>query len=163
MPDMLDKLFGIEQHYEEINRLMMEVGDDYQRAAELNKERIDLEPIVSRAKEYRQALERMEEARSLLDGDDTDMSMLAEAEDSRLEPRIDQLEGEIKACFCPETADERNVIMEIRAGTAVMKPQSLPQISSGCMHIMLKPVDGRLKCFHPMRLASAAIKRSSSW
>ncbi len=40
---MLDKLIGIEQRYEEINRQMLEVGDDYQRAAELNKERIDLE------------------------------------------------------------------------------------------------------------------------
>lgn len=118
MSDMVDKLFGIEQRYEEINRLMMEVGDDYQRAAELNKERIDLEPIVSRAKEYRQALERMEEARSLLDGDDTDMIMLAEAEILDLEPRIDQLEGEIKSMLLPkDPRDERNVILEIRAGT----------------------------------------------
>ena len=43
----------------------MEVGDDYQRAAELNKERIDLETLVNKARQYHQALQRLEEAHSL--------------------------------------------------------------------------------------------------
>ena len=116
--DLLDKLVGIEQRYEELNRLLMEVGDDYQRAAELNKERIDLEPIYNKAHEYHQALERMEEAHSLLDGDDVELRMLAEAEILELEPQIEQMEREIKAMLLPkDPRDERNVIMEIRAGT----------------------------------------------
>ncbi|OGO64377.1 MAG: peptide chain release factor 1 [Chloroflexi bacterium RBG_19FT_COMBO_50_10] len=116
--DLLDKLVGIEQHYEEIDRQFMEVGDDYQRAAELNKERIDLEPLVNRAREYRQALERIEEAHSLLEGDDVDMRMLAEAEILDLEPQIDRLEREIKSMLLPkDPRDERSVIVEIRAGT----------------------------------------------
>jgi len=116
--ELVDKLAGIEQRYEELDRLFLEVGDDYQRAAELNKERIDLEPIVRKAREYRQALERMEDARSLLDGDDVDMRMLAEAEILDLETQIDQLEREIKSMLLPkDPRDERNVIMEIRAGT----------------------------------------------
>ena len=116
--DILDKLVRIEQHYEELNQLLMEVGDDYQRAAELNKERIDLEPIVTRARDYRKALERMEEARSLLEGYDVEMSMLAEAEILELEPQLDRLEGEIKSMLLPkDPRDARNVIMEIRAGT----------------------------------------------
>jgi peptide chain release factor 1 len=116
--DILDKLLGIEQHYEEISQLLMEVGDDYQRAAELNKERIDLEPIVTRARNYRQTIERMEEARSLLDGDDIELRMLAEAEILDLEPQLDKLEHELKSMLLPkDPRDERNVIMEIRAGT----------------------------------------------
>jgi len=115
---MLDKLVGIEQRYDEVSRLLMEVGDDYQRAAELNKERIDLEPIVTNARDYRQALERMEEARALLDGDDIELRMLAEAEILDLEPKIDALEKEIKSMLLPkDPRDMRNVIMEIRAGT----------------------------------------------
>jgi peptide chain release factor 1 len=115
---MLDKLVGIEQRYDEVSRLLMEVGDDYQRAAELNKERIDLEPIVTNARDYRQALERMEEARALLDGDDVELRMLAEAEILDLEPKIDALEKEIKSMLLPkDPRDMRNVIMEIRAGT----------------------------------------------
>lgn len=116
--ELVDKLAGIEQRYEELDRLFLEVGDDYQRAAELNKERIDLEPIVRKARGYRQALERMEDTRSLLDSDDVDMRMLAEAEIMDLETQIDQLEREIKSMLLPkDPRDERNVIMEIRAGT----------------------------------------------
>lgn len=116
--DILENLFGIEQRYAELNRLLMEVGDDYQRAAELNKERIDLEPLVNRAREYRQALESMEEARSLLEGDDVELRMLAEAEILDLEPQIDKLDREIKSMLLPkDPRDERSVIMEIRAGT----------------------------------------------
>ncbi len=116
--ELLDKLAGIEQRYDELNHLLMEVGDDYQRAAELNKERIDLEPIVNRSREYRHALDRLDEARSLVDGDDVDLKMLAEAEILDLEPQIDQLERELKSMLLPkDPRDERNVIMEIRAGT----------------------------------------------
>ena len=43
---MLEKLAGIEKHYEELGKELMEVGDDYKRAAEIGKERSDLEPIV---------------------------------------------------------------------------------------------------------------------
>jgi len=116
--DILDKLAGIERRYKELNQLLLEVGDDYQRAAELNKERIDLEPIVNNAQAYRQALDQIEGARSLIEGDDVDLRMLAEAEILDLEPQIDRLEAELKSMLLPkDPRDERNVIMEIRAGT----------------------------------------------
>ncbi len=115
---MLEKLAGIEARYQELNQLLTEVGDDYQRAAELNKERIDLETIVSKAQEYRQSLVRLEEAHSLLDSDDEELRQLAEAEIAELEPSVDQLEREIKSLLLPkDPRDHRNVIVEIRAGT----------------------------------------------
>ncbi len=115
---MLEKLSGIEQRYEELNRLLIEVGDDYQRAAELNKERVDLEPLVEKSREYRQALAHLDEARELQNSDDTDMRLLAETEISDLEPKISALEREIKGMLVPkDPRDERDVIVEIRAGT----------------------------------------------
>jgi peptide chain release factor 1 len=118
MDTMLDKLIGIEKRYAELNQELLIVGDDYQRAAELNKERIDLEPLVNKASNFRQALDSLEEARSLLDGDDLEMQMLAEAEILDLEPRIELLENELKNMLLPkDPRDLRNVIMEIRAGT----------------------------------------------
>jgi len=115
---MLEKLAGIEARYQELNQLLTEVGDDYQRAAELNKERIDLETIVSKAQEYRQSLARLEEAHSLLDSDDEELRQLAEGEIAELEPSVDQLEREIKSMLLPkDPRDHRNVIVEIRAGT----------------------------------------------
>jgi len=115
---MLDKVKGIEERYEDINQELMEVGEDYKRATELSKERADLEKIVQRAKQYRQALKDLEEARSLVDSGDTEMSELAESEIEDLEPAIENLEIDIKAMLLPkDPRDERNVIVEIRAGT----------------------------------------------
>lgn len=115
---MLDKIAGIEERYQGLNRLLLEVGDDYQRAAELGKERSDLETIVNKAQVYRQALKQLEEARSIQDTDDGELAQLAEAEVADLEPQIERLEQEIKSMLLPkDPRDGRNVIMEIRAGT----------------------------------------------
>jgi len=114
---MLDKLSGIEARYEELNQLLMQVANDYQRAAGLSKERSDLERIVEKATAYRQALHQLEDARSLLSSEDTEMRQLAEAEVLDLESQIARLEKEIKALLLPrDPRDERNVILEIRAG-----------------------------------------------
>jgi peptide chain release factor 1 len=116
---MLDKLTGIIERYEEINRLLMEVGDDYQRAAELAKERSDLEPLVEKASQYRQTLERLEEARLLRENqEDEELRLLAEAEIEELAPQAESLEEVIKTMLLPkDPRDQRNVILEIRAGT----------------------------------------------
>jgi len=115
---MLEKLRGIEEKYEELNRALLEVGSDYQRAAELNMERSELEPLVEKARQYRQALERRDEARSLLDSEDDELRQLAEMEIDDLDQQIERLEREIKSMLLPrDKRDTRNVIMEIRAGT----------------------------------------------
>jgi peptide chain release factor 1 len=115
---MLEKLAGIEERYEQINRKLMEVGGDYERAAELNKERIDLEPIVEKARAYRQALERIEDARAILSAEeDPEMRSLAEMEIAELEPQAGELEAALKSMLVPkDPRDEKNVYMEIRAG-----------------------------------------------
>lgn len=116
---MLDKLAGIEQRFEEITQQLMEVGNDYQRAAELNKERSDLELLVEKAREYRQALKRLEEAHAMLETEkDEEMRGLAELEAAELEEKIPALENELKGMLVPkDPRDEKNVIVEIRAGT----------------------------------------------
>jgi len=114
---MLNKLSGIQDRYNEINQELMEVGDDYQRATELAKERSDLEPIIQKATAYQQALESLDDAKLLLDGDDLELAELAEMEIAEIEPRIPRLEREIKALLLPkDSRDDRNVIVEIRAG-----------------------------------------------
>lgn len=115
---MLDKITGIEERYEELNRLLLEVGDDYQRAADLSIERAELEPLVTKAQSYRQMLSNLEEARSLQDSDDNELKQLAESEIAELGPQIEHLENEIRSMLLPrDPRDNRNVIMEIRAGT----------------------------------------------
>jgi peptide chain release factor 1 len=115
---MLEKIAGIEERYEELSRELLEVGSDYQRATEINIERAELEALVEKARAYRQALEGLQEARALLDGDDGELRQLAESEIAELEPRLDRLEDELKTMLLPQDPrDKRNVIVEIRAGT----------------------------------------------
>ena len=115
---MLEKLVAIEERYEEINRLLIDVGDDYQRAAEYGIERAELEPLVLKAREYRQILSRLEDAHALQSADDDELRELAEVEIVELTPQLEEMEAEIKAMLLPkDPRDQRNVIMEIRAGT----------------------------------------------
>lgn len=115
---MLEKIAGIEERYDEINDLLMEVGDNYQRATELSKERAEIEPIVFKAQSYRQTLNNLTEAQTLLDSDDTELKELAESEIKELETKIVQIEEDLRTMLLPkDPRDERNVIMEIRAGT----------------------------------------------
>jgi peptide chain release factor 1 len=115
---MLDKLTGIEQRYEDLGTELLEVGSDYQRAAEINKERVDLEPIVEKARKYRQAMKSLDEARSILGSEnDPELKSMAEAELSELNPKVEVLEKEIKALLVPkDPRDDKNVIVEVRAG-----------------------------------------------
>lgn len=115
---MLEKLYAIEERYEELSRLLSEVGDDYQRAAELAKERAEIEPIVQKAAQYRSVQEQIEQARSLADEPDEELRQLAEADLETLVPQSERLEAELRAMLLPkDPRDERNVIVEIRAGT----------------------------------------------
>ena len=116
--DMLDKIAGIEERYNDLNQLLMEVGDDYQRATELSIERAELEPLITKTNHYRQTTQQLEEARALVETDDDDLRQLATAEVEQLEFELGNLESELKNMLLPQDArDKRNVIMEIRAGT----------------------------------------------
>ncbi len=116
---MLDKLKGIEDRYEQLGKELLEVGNNYQRAAEINKERVDLESIVEKARAYRQAMKNLEEARAILASEkDAELVSLAESDITELSPKIEILEKEIKGMLVPkDPRDDRNVIVEVRAGT----------------------------------------------
>jgi peptide chain release factor 1 len=116
---MLDKLKGIEERYEQLGNELQAVGNDYHRAADINKERVDLEPIVEKARQYRQAVKSLEEARVILDTEkDAELLALADADIADLTPRIETLENEIRSLLVPkDPRDDKNVIVEVRAGT----------------------------------------------
>jgi peptide chain release factor 1 len=116
--DMLDKIAGIEQRYNELNQLLMAVGDNYQRATELSIERAELEPLIKKTDRYRLVTQQLEEARTLAETDDDELRQLANAEIEQLEFELGKLDRELKSMLLPQDArDKRNVIMEIRAGT----------------------------------------------
>lgn len=115
---MLETIAAIESRYNELGELIEKHVDDYQKVAELAKERSDLEEIVNRGREYRTVLQQIEEAESLLESPDDELRQLAEADLETLKPRAEALEKTIKLLLVPkDPRDDRNVIVEIRAGT----------------------------------------------
>ncbi len=116
---MLEKLSSLIARYKEIEEHLANVGDDYTTAIELSKERAELEPVVKEALAYQEALTKIEETQELLNSeDDEELHLLAEMELSELRDTCDQLENKLKSMLIPkDPRDQRNVIVEIRAGT----------------------------------------------
>ena len=115
---MLDKLKGIAGRFEAIENELAAAGTPQARFTELARERSGLEPIVSAYREYQTVLEQLEQARGLSSSDDADLRDLALAEVEELERRKDALERRLKSLLVPrDPRDDRNVIVEIRAGT----------------------------------------------
>jgi peptide chain release factor 1 len=115
---MIEKLAGLEARYEELHRLMAENAGNYTRVAELSRERSDLEPVVGKFREYKQVQDSLTQAKSMLSESDPDLRAMAEGETAALEPKLAGLEKELKSLLLPrDPRDEKNVIVEIRAGT----------------------------------------------
>jgi peptide chain release factor 1 len=115
---LLDSLYAVEAHYQEIIKLIEENINDYQKIAELSKEKSDLEEIVSKSREYRQTIKNIEEAQELIAASDDELSELAKDDLGRLLPLSEELEKKLKALLVPkDPRDKKNVIIEIRAGT----------------------------------------------
>jgi len=117
---MLDQLERIEKHYQELNRqiAMPEVISDHKQLQLLAQERAGIESLVTKYEEYKATAKSLEEARAMLsDGLDEDMTTLVKQEIESLESRLDHLVQELKLALLPKEAnDEKDIIMEIRAG-----------------------------------------------
>jgi peptide chain release factor 1 len=86
----------------------------------LSREFSELSPLVEKVRSYRAALTELADIQALLNDPATDAEMrnLAQSERPELEARIAESEKEIQLALLPkDAADERNVILEIRAGT----------------------------------------------
>ena len=117
---MLDKLLSVENKYDELMTKLgtAEVQSDaaeYRRSAKTLSE---LEPLVHKFREYKGVEEDIKGAEELVNGNDAEMRELAREELKTLESRRDALLQELKILLIPKDPnDEKNVILEIRAGT----------------------------------------------
>jgi len=115
---MLEKLAGIEQRFEDLEAELAQAGEDFRRVAVLARERSSIEPIVIAYREYRVLNEQLKQAVMLSESDNPEMRELAEGEVTELKAQLEELQAQLKHLLLPrDPRDERNVIMEIRAGT----------------------------------------------
>ena len=118
---MLEKLAEIEKNYEEITRQISQpdITSDIQAYTKLMKQHSSLGEIVERYREVKKMNEELVGAKEILDlTDDEEMRELAELEIDELETDLGKAEEKLKFLLIPKDPnDEKNVILEIRAGT----------------------------------------------
>lgn len=117
---MFDKLEFIEGRYHDLSEKVAdsEVINDQKLWQKLMREHAEITPIVEAYREYKQVREAIAEAKEILtDGSDEELRELAKMELPDLEKRIEELAVELKKLLLPKDPnDEKNVILEIRAG-----------------------------------------------
>src|SRR6266516_3844943 len=118
---MFDRLDQIEARYEELNRALASpeiIGDSakFQKTAKAHSE---IAAIVEKYREYKDLTKGIAESKAVLaDEKDPEMRAYAQEELDKLEPRVAGIEAELKVLLLPKDPnDEKNVIIEIRAGT----------------------------------------------
>ena len=118
MVNMKDKLETLAARYDEIQvRLSQpETLSDMDTWRRLMKEHADMEELMTAYGRYKTVLENVEQAKEMLE--DPDLRDMAKEELSELEPEQEALERELQLLLLPKDPnDDRNVIIEIRAGT----------------------------------------------
>ena len=117
---MFDKLDFILEKYEELSLKVSDpdIINNQPLWQKHIKEMGEMEPIVNKYKEYKKAKESIAEAKEMLEMGDEELKELAKMEIAELEDQIPAMEDELKVLLLPKDPnDEKNVILEIRAGT----------------------------------------------
>ena len=117
---MIEKLELIQKRYDELSQLLAreDIGTDRRRLQELSKERAALEDIIGIYDKYKAKGKELAELEALLNSHaEAEMTALVKEEVSKLKKQQDELLHELKLSLTPKDPnDERDVIMEIRAG-----------------------------------------------
>jgi peptide chain release factor 1 len=118
---ILDRLKGIALRFETVGEQITnpDVIADMKRFVALNKEYRELEPIVETATQYRDLLGNIESAREMLETEtEPEMLDMIRSELDRMNVQLPEIEEQIKLLMLPrDPRDDRNAIVEIRAGT----------------------------------------------
>lgn len=109
-----EKLSRVLARHDELSALL--AHDPKADIARLSKELSELDPVVEQIRAYRKVRDDLAEAEALMD--DPDMRALAEEEFHRLKKQLPEMEHAVRLALLPkDEADERNAILEVRAGT----------------------------------------------
>jgi len=117
---MFDKLTAIEERYEDILQQLgsAELQSDPSEYRKQAKALSEIEPIVERFREYKSVAKDLAQTEELAASTDADIKELAQEELKSLVARRDALLAELKVLLVPKDPnDEKNVVLEIRAGT----------------------------------------------
>ena len=118
---LLEKVLGLQEKYISLQEKLSDpaVISDMKKYVQLNKEYKELAPIIKAGNEYRKLLEDYDAAKSILaEEKDEELREMAKEEMAEIEPKLPQMEQDIKLLLIPaDPQDGKNAILEIRGGT----------------------------------------------
>ena len=118
---MLERLSSVEEKYEELNELLAdpEVVTDHTKVQQYAKEQSVMREVVELAREYREVIKEIADLREMLRSQsDSEILSLAKDEQATLEGNKEDVEERLRIALVPtDPNDDKNVIIEIRAGT----------------------------------------------
>ena len=117
---MFDRLDQIESRYEDLGRQLSDPAllSDQKKFQGVAKQHRDLEPTVDAFRRYQQLKSAIDEARAMAADSDPEISAMAAEELEALEPRLPDVEEELKVLLLPKDPnDDKNIVIEVRAGT----------------------------------------------
>ncbi len=121
MSGIFEKLEQIEKKFEELSKTMSDpkIVSDRQKYKENAKRFAEIEEIVNTFREYKKAKKEWKQAKDLSRTEkDPELRKLADEEVGELSKKLEELEAELKISLIPKDPnDEKNVILEVRAGT----------------------------------------------
>ncbi len=118
--DMFDKLKGVEDHSHELERLLSDpkVVQDRDAYQKYSREHAEISPVVAAFREFNRVDRELDDSLELMHDEDPEMKKMAGEEVDRLEREKERLQEELKILLVPkDPLDDKNVILEIRAGT----------------------------------------------
>jgi len=118
-PTIQSRLENLDLRLEEINALLSDpsVIGNQERFRSLSREYAEIDPVVKRFREYREATRELVAAETMLKESDRELRTMAEDEARRLSVHIAELEQELQKLLLPKDPnDARNIFLEIRAG-----------------------------------------------
>jgi peptide chain release factor 1 len=116
----LNKLKEIEERFDELIRRMADpqVINDPEAYRKAAKKHSDLEGVVAKFRDWKKVNKDLEGARQMLSEADAELREMAREDVDRLGPELERIEEKLKSLLLPEDPnDEKNVVLEIRAGT----------------------------------------------
>ncbi|MDR2573726.1 MAG: peptide chain release factor 1 [Desulfovibrio sp.] len=117
---MFAKLESLEKKYLELEEALAgpDVFNDQEHYRKLAKAHADLRDVIRLFRRHRELENELVEMRRMLHDDDPEIKALAQEEIRKAEEELPRLEGELKVALLPaDPLDEKNTILEIRAGT----------------------------------------------
>src|SRR5512146_2792149 len=118
--EFAQKLDQLEKRFESLTAQMADpaVISDSDQYRKITKAQSELSEIVGKYREWKKTADSLGQARAMLEEKDPDLRQMAEEEVAGLEPALAQIEEDLKILLLPrDPNDEKNVVLEIRAGT----------------------------------------------